>query len=148
MRRRQKVRGKLRGYRERSSDHSSVHEIAKTFSKSSASENEITERFSDREVIEVLLEGFAWVLELGLSGRRKALRSVIPLRGSGKNTQGASERVATELGSSEPVRGGLLEMMLAGSTCGGKEATGVFGQMKLLGCRLTTSGASLTVRQG
>lgn len=34
------------------------------------------------------------MLELGLAGRRKALRSVIPLRGSGKNTRGASERVS------------------------------------------------------
>lgn len=53
-------------------------------SKSSACKNEITERFSDREVIEVLSEGFAWVLGFGLMGRRKALRSVIPLRRLGE----------------------------------------------------------------
>jgi hypothetical protein len=62
----------------------SVHEIAKTFSKRSASKNEITDRFSDREVVEVLLEGLAWVLGFERMGRRNALRSVKPLRWLGE----------------------------------------------------------------
>lgn len=74
----------------------SAHENAKTFSKRSASKNEITDRFSDREVIEVLLEGLAWVLGFELMGRRKALRSVIPLRWLG-------DEHSRGVGKSEPL---------------------------------------------
>lgn len=53
-------------------------EIAKTSSQSSASEKEITERSSEREVIKFLLEGFARVVGIELTNRWRALRSTNP----------------------------------------------------------------------